>query len=163
MNSARWLPHPLFSVAIFFFWLLLVNEVSLLQLLAATLLALVVPRLTRAFWPEHPRVRRPLMLLEYLAVVLWDILLANLLVARLILTPGVKLRPEFIEVPLTISDPSAVTMLAATVSLTPGTVSADVDVARGLLLVHALDVENRDEVVRHIKQRYERRIGEIFG
>lgn len=162
MSRTRWLPHPLFSAAIFLFWLLLVNELSLLQLIAASALALVTPRLTRAFWPEHPQVHRPMKVLEYVVIVLWDILRANLLVARLILTPGVKLRPSFIEVPLSIDDPFAVTMLAATVSLTPGTVSTDVDEGRGLLLVHALDVEDRDAVVRNIKQRYERRLGEIF-
>ena len=163
MSSARWLPHPLFSAVVFIFWLLLVNEISPLQLVAALLLGLFVPRLTYRFWPEHPQVRRPLKVVGYMAIVLWDIVLANIAVARLILTPGVRLRPVFIEMPLSIDDPFAVTMLAATVSLTPGTVSTDIDTNRGILLIHGLDVQDREATVRRIKERYERRLMEIFG
>ena len=53
-------------------------------------------------------------------------------------------------------------MLAGTITLTPGTVSADVSEDGKALLVHALDAENPDEVRDDIKQRYERRLKEIF-
>jgi multicomponent K+:H+ antiporter subunit E len=52
--------------------------------------------------------------------------------------------------------------LAATVTLTPGTVSVELDPGRGILVVHALDAAD-DESVRHeIKTRYEARLKEIF-
>lgn len=162
MARLRWFPHPIFSAVVFLFWLLLVNELSILQVIAAFLIALVIPRVTYRFWPEHPQVQRPLKILEYVAIVLGDILVANLEVARLILTPRVKLRPGFIELPLKIDDPFAITILAATVSLTPGTVSTDVDRRRRRLLVHALTVDDGQALARYIEERYERRLMEIF-
>ena len=56
-------------------------------------LGLLMPFLTGPFWPHPPRLRRPLKLLEYVGVVAWDIFLANLQVARLILrVPNDRLR-----------------------------------------------------------------------
>ncbi|MFO7594626.1 MAG: Na+/H+ antiporter subunit E, partial [Pseudomonadota bacterium] len=40
--------------------------------------------------------------------------------------------------------------------------STDVDSDRRLLLVHALNVDDREALVRTIKTRYERRLMEIF-
>lgn len=53
-------------------------------------------------------------------------------------------------------------MLASTISLTPGTVSADVSDDRTLLLIHALDAESDDEVINAIRTRYEARLKEMF-
>ena len=54
-------------------------------------------------------------------------------------------------------------MLASVVSLTPGTVSADIDAERRHLLVHALSVADTEALVREIKARYEAPIKEIFA
>ncbi len=74
-----------------------------------------------------------------------------------------RLRPAFVEVPLDIRDDFVITMLASVVSLTPGTVSADVSQDRTLLLVHGLDVADIPEMIATIKQRYEAPLKEIFG
>jgi len=72
------------------------------------------------------------------------------------------LQPGFVEVPLDLRDSFAITVLTSTVSLTPGTVSADVSEDRTRLLVHALHVEDPQALVAEIKQRYEGPIKEIF-
>jgi len=72
------------------------------------------------------------------------------------------LRPAFVEVPLDIKDDFAITLLTSTVSLTPGTVSADISADASRMLVHALHVEDEAVLVDQIKQRYERRLKEIF-
>jgi len=163
VGSQRWLPHPLFSAVVLIVWLLLINELAVIPVITGMAIALVLPRLTHRFWPEHPRVRQPWRLASYLAMVLWDILVANLAVAKLILAPGISVRPQFVQLPLAVNDPFAVTLLAATISLTPGTVSVDVSENRDFLLVHCLDVDDPDAVAMRIKERYERRLREIFG
>jgi multicomponent K+:H+ antiporter subunit E len=67
-----------------------------------------------------------------------------------------------VTVPLDIQSPEAITMLAGTITMTPGTLSADLASDGSSILVHCLDVENADDVVRDIKHRYERRLKEIF-
>jgi multicomponent K+:H+ antiporter subunit E len=99
---------------------------------------------------------------RFVLVVHWDILTANMAVAILILGPPRRLRPGFVELPLDLTDEFAITLLASTISLTPGTVSADVSEDRRTLLIHALDVDDQDAMIRQIKQRYERPLKEIF-
>ena len=73
-----------------------------------------------------------------------------------------KLRPRFVRIPVTLGDDFALTALASTISLTPGTVSAEIAPDRGHILIHALDVEDEAALVRAIKERYEVPIKEIF-
>jgi multicomponent K+:H+ antiporter subunit E len=68
-----------------------------------------------------------------------------------------------VRVPLDIHDDFPVTVLASVVSLTPGTVSADIDAERRYLLVHALSVTDTEALVDHIKARYEAPLKEIFA
>lgn len=158
----RWLPQPLFSLFLWLVWLLLNNTVAPGQLLLGAILALVLPLFTIRFWPDRPRLRKPLKLLRYIAVLLWDIILANLTVARLILGPTARLRPAFIRLPLELRNEFAIVMLANTISLTPGTVSSDLSPDRRTLLIHALDVEDPAQAIARIKQRYEKPLQEIF-
>lgn len=158
----RVLPQPLFSLCLWLIWLLLNNSAAPGQVLLGALLALAIPLFTVRFWPNRPHLLRPWRLASYLAVLLWDITLANLVVARLILGPMRRLRPAFITLPLDLSNNFAIVVLTNTISLTPGTVSADLSIDRRSLLIHVLDVEDEAQLIAHIKYRYERPLQEIF-
>ncbi|MEW6647381.1 MAG: Na+/H+ antiporter subunit E [Pseudomonadota bacterium] len=158
----RLLPQPLFSLFLLLVWLLLVNTVAPGHVLLGAFLAITLPLLTSRFWPGRPRIHSPWQLLRYIAVLLWDIGLANLTVARLILGPRRRLHPAFIHLPLELENEFAIAVLASTISLTPGTVSSDLSPDRKSLLIHALDVEDEAALVAAIKQRYERPLREIF-
>ena len=157
------LPHPLQSLFLCVLWLLLANQVSWGHLILGGLLGWALPFLVHLLWPDPPVIQRPGELLRFLARVHWDILTANLQVAVLILGPTRRLRPAFFELPLDLNNDFAIALLASTVSLTPGTVSADVSEDRRYLLIHALDVDDIDKAIDHIKQRYETPLKEIFG
>lgn len=64
--------------------------------------------------------------------------------------------------PLDIEDNFVATILGGIVSMTPGTVSVDIDQERRLLLVHALDAEDLETAIRTIKARYEAPLKEVF-
>jgi multicomponent K+:H+ antiporter subunit E len=157
-----WRFRPALSGALLVLWLLLANSLALGQVLLGGLLALVIPRLTDAFWPARPRTCHAVRLLRFTATVLADIVRANLIVARLILGPPAALRPAFVEVPLDLEDDLAIAVFASTVSLTPGTVSASLSSDRRTLLVHGLDVADDRALVETLKRRYEAPIKEIL-
>ncbi|MEA3275664.1 MAG: Na+/H+ antiporter subunit E [Pseudomonadota bacterium] len=159
----RWMPHPLLSLVLLVLWLLLNNSASPGHLVLGALLGVLIPLFTRRFWPEPARVRRPVLALRFAALVLWDIVVANFAVARIVLGPREAIRPAFVRVPLDVKGEVAVTVLASVVSLTPGTVSADLDAERRYLLVHALSEDDPSRLTRHIKTRYEAPIKEIFA
>ncbi|MBL7250958.1 Na+/H+ antiporter subunit E [Alloalcanivorax marinus] len=158
---SRLLPFPMLSLLLWLSWLLL-NGFSWGHGLLGLVLAVVLPLGTRPFWPNVPRLRDFLKLVRFVLVVHWDIITANLVVARLILGSPRKLRPAFVEMPLELTDDFAITLLTSTISLTPGTVSADVSEDRRTLLIHALDMDDEAALVAQIKQRYERPLKEIF-
>jgi multicomponent K+:H+ antiporter subunit E len=157
------LPHPLLSLVLLLLWLLLNDSAEPGHLILGTLLAVSIPLYTRRFWPEPARVRQPGLALRFAGRVLGDILVANFKVALVVLGPKEAIRPRFVRVPLDVRGEVAVTVLASVVSLTPGTVSADLDSERRHLLVHALSEEDPNELIRQIKTRYEAPILEIFA
>ncbi|MBB3183289.1 multicomponent K+:H+ antiporter subunit E [Halomonas fontilapidosi] len=157
-----WLPRPLFSLFLALLWLLMVNDFSMAHVLLGLALGVAIPVVTHAFWPEEAKIKRPLPLLRYLLVLLLDILRSNLVVALRILRPARHLRPGFFVYPLTLDDDFAITILASTISLTPGTVSLHYDSEANTLLVHALHLEDEAEAIASIRERYEIPLEEIF-
>lgn len=166
MNGLRrLLPHPFLSLLLVVCWLWLNNTLEAGHVLLGVALGISIPYVTRRFWLEPLRIGRPLRVLEYVVLVAWDIVIANLQVAAIILGPLSRLRPAFVRVPLDLRTDFAVTALASTVTLTPGTVSVEIEDdgnGRRRLVVHALRCLDADDLVRTIKERYERRLKEIF-
>ena len=160
---SRWLPHPLMSLTLLLVWLLLSNDFGLDQVVFGALLGVLIPHFTSDLWPERPHLRRPGLLGRYLLRLLVDIVIANLNVARLVLGPTRRLRPAFVEYRLELKDEFAITMLASSISLTPGTVSADLSRDRRVLLIHSLDTPDAEALCHHIRARYEKPLMEIFG
>ncbi len=159
----RILPTPAVSFAILALWLVLAPQPSLGHLLLGSVFAVAIPRLTKAFWPDPPHIKRPLLGIVLFIKLVGDILAANWHVARLVVGPLDRLRPEFVEVPLDISHPFVATLLGSVVSLTPGTVSIEIDMDAKRLFVHALDVADREQLIATIKSRYEAPLKEIFA
>lgn len=161
--ATRLVPHPVLTVTVAVVWLLLMNELSVGGLILGLLLGLVVPQISRTFWTQRPRIRRPLKIAEYALVVLWDIVVANMNVAYVVLFKSNRqIRPHFIAIPLDVYSPEAITVLAGTITMTPGTVSADLSADGRALLVHCLDTGDPEGEVATIKRRYETRLKEIF-
>ncbi len=159
---SKWLPHPWLSIVLLLTWQLLMNATSAGTLILGAILGWVIPLITHVFWPNPPTLQRPLVLLGFVARVLFDIVIANMQVAKLILGPTRQLQPTFVEYPLQLTHDYAISLLASTISLTPGTVSADLSEDRRTLLIHGLNVTDADELIRTIKQRYETPLLEVF-
>jgi multicomponent K+:H+ antiporter subunit E len=161
-GSPGWLPHPVLSLVLALVWLLLQQSVAPAHLLSAAVLALVVPRLLHGFIGDSVHPRSPRTMLHLTGVVLWDIVMSNVTVARIVLNPASDPKPAWVEVPLEAEHPTAIALLAAIITMTPGTVSCVVDEQRRSILVHALDCSDAAEMAAQIKQRYERPLRRIF-
>lgn len=158
----RLMPHPLLTPILTTVWLLLNNSLAPGHILLGALLGWLIPLFTLRFWPDTVRIHHPWLLLRFIGVVLLDIFIANLAVARLILGRPQQLRPAFIEVPLELKSDLAISLLANTICLTPGTVSALLSEDRRVLLVHALDAPDPGAVREEIKSRYEAPLKAVF-
>jgi multicomponent K+:H+ antiporter subunit E len=158
----RWLPSPLITVVLLAAWLLL-NGLSIGHVVLGTLLALAIPLVTERFQPEHPSIHRWRTIARLALTVLRDIVVSNLQVAYLIIGPERRIVPRFVWVPLDIRDPHGIASLAGIITMTPGTLSADLTDDRRHLLVHALNAGDDAALIAGIKERYEAPLRVIFG
>ncbi|WP_296572160.1 Na+/H+ antiporter subunit E [Phreatobacter sp.] len=162
--GTRFLPQPILTLVIAGVWMALANDVSLGHAVLGLALGLVIPLVTQAYWPERPRFKNPWRIIDFTLVVLWDIVVSNIQVAQLVLfRRGDSLRSQFVRVPLALTNAEAITILAGTITMTPGTISADLSADGTAILVHCLETDDPDGTVNAIKERYERRLMEIFA
>ncbi|MFD1794999.1 Na+/H+ antiporter subunit E [Paracoccus aurantiacus] len=160
----RIFPHPILSAMLILCWLLLVNDFRWGSLVFGVILAVLIPALIAPYWPSRSALRSPGKYVSYLFLVIWDIIVANIQVAKIVLfMPNSRLQPAWIVIPLEVRSPEAITVLAGTITLTPGTVSCDLSECGHSLLVHCLHAPDPDSVVTDIKSRYESRLKEIFA
>ncbi len=158
----RLIPHPGLSVLLAVVWLLLANTLSFGALLIGIIIGIFLPIFTAPFWPRRPQVRFR-HAIPYVALLLWDIIVANFQVAAIILfRKDNDLHAAWLPIPLELDTPEAITVLAGTISLTPGTVSVDVSACGKWLLVHALDAPDPAAEIARIKARYEARLKKVF-
>lgn len=158
----RLLPAPLLSVTLFVAWLMLNQSASAGNLVLAAIFAVGLPLAFGGFRVDPPRIRRPLVIARLGLLVLYDIVMSNIEVARRILGPESKITPRFVWVPLDIRDPHGIAALAGIITMTPGTLSSDLTEDRRHLLVHAFNVDDEEALVASIKERYETPLREIF-
>lgn len=162
-NFRSVLPHPLLTLMLAVVWCLLTNSIGINAILFGLVLGVVIPLVTYPYWPDAPKLGKPAKMFVYVLIVIWDILVANVVVAWIVVTRrNSAMRATWVTIPLDIRTPEAITILAGTITLTPGTVSADLSDEGHCLLVHALDAYNAASVRDEIKERYERRLKEIF-
>ncbi len=87
----------------------------------------------------------------YVVVFLRELLTANVDVAYRVLAPSMPIRPDVIAIPLRVESDAAVTTIANSISLTPGTLTMDHDAATNTLYVHTIAAKDRESVVSPIR------------
>lgn len=162
MNRRTFLPSPPLTLAVIVFWLLLVSEINFGQLTLALVLGLVIPRYAARIDREFARLGSLRPLPKLAVVLLFDIVMSNIRVARQVLGNEEKIHSSFIWYPLDIRNIHGIFALTCCITLTPGTVTAALSDDRRYLLVHVLDLADEAELVAQIKRRYECPLMEIF-
>lgn len=158
----RWLPSLPLSATVFCFWLLMNDQVTTGHIAMALLLAVLVPAFAARLDREFASIGSLRGVPRMLGILLLDIVRSNITVALQVLGPEERITPGFIWVPLDIANIHGIAALTSIITLTPGTVSASLSDDRRYLLVHVLNLEDADTIVRHIKTRYEVPLMEIF-
>lgn len=154
------LPYPVLTAALTVVWMLL-NSFSLGHLLLGAVVAVGASRAMTALEPSKPRLRRWQLIPWLCGIVLIDIAKSNVAVALVILRRRAR-APGFVSIPLELRDQTGLAVLACIVTSTPGTAWVEYDSASGELLIHVLDLVERQEWIDLIKNRYEATLREIF-
>jgi multicomponent Na+:H+ antiporter subunit E len=91
----------------------------------------------------------------------WELLLSNLAVVKVVLKPKLDIRPGVVAYPLRLESEMAITWLANLITLTPGTLSLYLSEDRKTLYIHTLNVDDPSDVVRTIHGAFERHLMEL--
>jgi len=111
---------------------------------------------TRGLYTRSVSVRSGLVSLPaalvYVGFYLWELIKANLNVAYRVIAPSLPIHPDVIEIPLRVETDLAITTIANSITLTPGTLTMDYDPDRNALYVHAIASRDRESVVAPIRR-----------
>jgi multicomponent K+:H+ antiporter subunit E len=114
--------------------------------------------------PPDGRVRlRAAALVGLLWLFFLDIVRSNFAVLRIVFHPRIRGRTSgFLSLPLELRHPGGLAILACIITATPGTSWARYDAAKNVLTIHVLDLIDEQAWIAQFKDRYERRLMEIF-
>ncbi len=149
-------------------WLLLSWPADTQHLLVGIVIAGFVAFMTGDMFVQRPhlftQIRRYLWLLYYLPIFLWECIKANLDVAYRVIHPAMPINPGIVKVKTTLKSETGLTFLANSITLTPGTLTVDIDQERGFLYVHWIDVKDKDveKATEIVVERFERILKRIF-
>lgn len=160
----RWLPYPLVALGLLSLWLLLTGSMSAGALLLGGVLAIAGSGTLVALMLPRAHLRRLSTVPALLFDITLEIVRSNNAVAWIILRPGksVNRRSGFVRIPLDMRSPHGLAALTCILTATPGTVWVEYDSSDGTMLLHVLDLIDDEAWVRIVKDRWERRLMDIF-
>lgn len=119
--------------------------------------------INRVHFLKQP-VRYWYFLSQYVPVFIWECIKANLDVAYRVAHPLLPIQPGIVKVKTKLKSDMALTFLANSITLTPGTMSVDIDKDNGILYIHWINVKAQDteSATKIIVERFEKILEKIF-
>lgn len=156
------LPYPILTLALIVFWVLL-NGASAGQLLLGTLVAVFASWAMTALRPDVPKIRKWRLLSTLFCIFMADVVRSNIATARVILFGRAKGHTsEFVLMPIELENRTALSLLAVIVTSTPGSAWLEYDSRDRTVLLHLIDVDDKQAWLALMKNRYEKPLLEIF-
>lgn len=151
----------------FLAWMALTAGAGVQEMAAGAVVAFVVALIAGHFLTGFPRrgfLRRAGFSLRYFLRFLGEMTKANIQVAMIVLHPLRPIRPGIVKIRTGLTRDTALTILANSITLTPGTFTVDIRPEGGELYIHCLSVDGADieENTRRIGGRFERTLKEVF-
>ncbi len=144
------------------FWVAMSGHFDVVNLLIGLVFGYVVLFLLQRVIGGSSYFRRTIGLVRFIGFYIVEVVRANLRVAFDVVTPTSYARPGVVAVPLEARTDAEITLLSNLITMTPGSLSIDVADDRSVIYVHAMFVEDPDELRRQIKDDLERRVLELL-
>ncbi len=152
----------------FIVWILLTFSLDIQHLIVGVFVSLFVSFMSGDLFTKRPHVfkhpQRYFWFLLYIPLFIWECFKANLDVALRVIRPSLPINPGIIKVNTSLRSETGLTFLANSITLTPGTLTVDIDKEKGVLYVHWIDVKTKDreEATQRIVKRFEKILKRIF-
>ena len=152
----------------FLIWILLSWKVTYQDLLVGVFVSAFVAFMIGDMFVQRPHVfshpERYFWFMVYVPVLLWECIKANVDVAYRVTHPRRPINPGIVKVKTSLRSDTGLTFLANSITLTPGTLSVDINQEKGCLYIHWIDVKSKDieAASERIVKRFERILEKVF-
>lgn len=152
-------------LVLWFIWIVLAGFQPV-EMIAGGIIAVLLSLVINKFLAYHFTIDLPIRLVKfvfiYIPLFTYKLVIANLQVARIVLSPSLPINPGFVKVPTKLKGDVAKLTLANSITLTPGTLS--LDVKDDYVYVHWIDIKGKDEKAyqEEICGQFEKVLGGIF-
>jgi len=143
-------------------WIALTGAFTPTNLLFGFALSYLLLWATRRTRPPTSYFNQAPRALGFVLYFAWEMLVASLRVAWLVLSPRVTLRPAVVAIPIDVQSDAGITLLANLITLTPGSLFLDVAADRRVIYVHVMHMDDLASYRASIKNGFERRVLELW-
>jgi len=158
--------YILFFIISFILWLLLSFNLTISNIIVGVIVSLITTIIFGKYFIKDVipflQPQRYFWLIVYLFIFIWECIKANFDVAYRVLHPAMPIKPGIVKVKINLKTNIAKTILANSITMTPGTIS--VDIIDDIIYVHWIYVSSEDPEVysQKISGRFEKYIKKIF-
>ncbi|MAE05379.1 MAG: Na+/H+ antiporter subunit E [Nitrospinota bacterium] len=149
------MPLATLALSISVIWLLLKGDGSPGNFFVGLILAMILIYFLRRTYHQERSFRRVGDIAHFLINFTRELIVANIQVLKIALSPRINIRPGIIAFKTECKTPLGITLLANSITLTPGTLSVDISEDQTTIFIHTLDIENPDQVRDGIRRGLE--------
>lgn len=142
-------------------WMFLGDDWTASGLISGFLVGLVLLAVMRRFWPNGLYLVKVWAIFKLIVLFMKELLVSSVAVIRQIVRPRLNIRPGIIAYTTELKSDWEVTLLSSLITLTPGTLTLEVSPDQGTLYIHAMDIEDAEELSRQIRTTFEKAIMEV--
>ncbi len=154
--------HFLWNIALAVLWMSLQGQFTPGHFAFGFALGYVVLLLCRPALPKSSYSLKVWQIANLAAYLVWHIVLANVQIARWVLSPRLGVQPAVVAVPLRARTDMEITLVANFINLTPGTLCVDISPDRSTIYVHVMDLRDPARFKRSLREGLERRVLEVL-
>ncbi len=151
----------LINIGIAIVWMLLQGNYTFLEFSIGYIIGIILLSVLHRFLDTRFYFSRVIALVKLILLFIKELILANISVLKIVLSPKLDITPGIIAVPTKLRSDWEVTTLAALISLTPGTLSMAFSDNNDTIYIHLIHMEDKDEEIAKIHNSFEKAILEV--
>lgn len=142
-------------------WTFLQNSYTVTDFIFGYLIGILVLFILRRFLVFDFYLHRIWAVIKLIMLFIIELIKANIDVVKVVLSPKLDNQPGIVAVTTKLESEIEITLLAALISLTPGTISMDFSEDNRTIYIHSIDVPDKEEMISDIHDTFERAIMEV--
>ncbi|OIJ16656.1 Na+/H+ antiporter subunit E [Anaerobacillus alkalilacustris] len=151
----------LLNIGLAIIWMLLRQDFSPVEFLIGYVVGLGLLFVLRRFLQFDFYFRRVIAIFKLISMFLWELILANIEMVKIVLSPKLDIQPGIVAVPTKLKTDWEVTLLSSLISLTPGTLSMNFSDDGKTIFVHSIHVPDKEKMIKQIHNTFEKAIMEV--